>query len=162
MKKRVIWCVVGFLFGAIAIFGGISKTGSTRVECGGKTMYPGDTCEVTSKSGAKETRTYEQQGESNKSENSLVIVGGGVIILISAWQLVKGLRNRAKVAAGPPDETAHRNQPAPQSPQGWQAPAPQQQQCQQPPPQQYQQPPQGWPPPQIHHQQQPPPRQGWS
>jgi hypothetical protein len=170
MKKRVIWCVIGFVFGALAIFGGITKMDSPRVECGGKSMYPGDTCEVTSKSGSKDTRTYEEQAKSNKGENWVIVAVGGIIILISAWQLVKGLRNRKKAAAGAPDDqTAHWNPPAPQSPQGWQAPAPQQQYQQgppqgwqaSPPPQQYQQPPQGWPPPQIP-QQQPPPQQSWS
>jgi hypothetical protein len=75
MRKRIIWCVVGFAMGAIGILGGI--------------------------------------------------------IVISAWQLVKGLRNRNKIAAAPLDQTAHCNQPQPPMPtQGW------------PPPQQ--QPSQGW------------------
>jgi hypothetical protein len=165
MKKRVVWCVIGIVFGAIGIFGGISKMGSTRVECGGKSMYPGDTCEVTSKTGSKQTRTYAEQAESNKGENWVIVAGGGIIILVSAWQLVKGLRARSKAAkAGPPDLTAHWDQ----QPRAWPAPQPQQQPAQYPqppPPVQYQQPPQ--PPQGWRHQQQPipyqqPRNQDWS
>lgn len=163
MKKRVIWCIVGFVFGALAILGGVSKMNSTSVECGGKTMFPGDTCEETSKTGTKTEHTYEEQRRTNQGENWVIIVVGGVIILVSAFQLVKGLRNRTKVAAAPPDPTAHwtPQQPAPQwNQQQGAGPAPQQGWHSQPPPPQQQAPQQQPAPQQQWTPQQPPPPQG--
>ena len=130
MKKRIVWSIVGLVFGAMAIAGGLLKASQTTpdsaVECGGKIMSPGDTCETTSKTGVKKVKTYEEQRQSNEGENYLVVGFGGLIVLISAWQLVKGLRAAKKplTAAGPNPA----NQPNPAQPQQWPAhPSPPQQ-----------------------------------
>ncbi|GAB3880299.1 hypothetical protein GCM10029964_034420 [Kibdelosporangium lantanae] len=125
MKKRIIWVVIGVLAGIGAIFGGISqqhKSDST-VYCGSKMMLPGDICQET-KNGSTKDRTYEEQRAANKGEGNLVILGGGVIILISLGSLVVGLVRRKR----PPTTTGQPQPPAAQVHVGqWpQPPAPQQ------------------------------------
>jgi hypothetical protein len=165
MKKRVIWCTIGIVFGAILILGGISKMSSfSQVKCGGRVMLPGDTCESTSKYGVKKTSTYEEQAKSDQAGTWAVVGAGGLLIIFSAWKLIQGLRKRDKAAAGPDDLTQHWNQQQPPEPQ----PAAQGWQTRQPPPQypqgphQYQQPPQGWQYQQQPIPQQQPPNQSWS
>ncbi len=162
MKKRIIWSIVGIVFGAMAIAGGLLKASHTTpdsaVECGGKIMSPGDTCETTSKTGDKKVKTYEEQRQSNQGENYLVVGFGGLIVLISAWQLVKGLRARKKTPVPLTDAAPQTwNPPAQQWPTH---PSPPQQQWapQQPAPPQQQ-----WPaqPPQQAAAQPTPPHQDW-
>ncbi|MEV4312382.1 hypothetical protein [Actinocrispum sp. NPDC049592] len=118
MKKRIIWSIIGLVFGAMAIAGGLLKashtTPNSAVDCGGKIMSPGDTCESTSKTGVKKVKTYEEQRQSNQGENYLVVGFGGLIMLISAWQLVKGLRGPKTPA--PLTQAAHQNPPTQQWP----------------------------------------------
>lgn len=121
MKKRIIWSIAGIVFGGILIAGGFSKMGSNTadtVECGGRVMLPGDICETTSKRGVKSEKTFDEQRKSNETQTYLIIGLGGLLVLFSAWKLIKALRtkNPATETAAPLETWNAHQPPAPHPP----------------------------------------------
>ncbi|MEV6222315.1 hypothetical protein AB0M13_11760 [Nocardia fluminea] len=99
--KDLLYSVLGVLFGAGIVFGGIATLNS-GAECGGKSMSAGETCVTTNKGSSVERDAAEQEAQ-NKRTGWMLIGGGAVMGIGSAFWLRSNLRSRRarRTAAAP-------------------------------------------------------------
>ena len=120
--KRIVISSLVLLFGLAAILGGVSKLGSSQVDCGGQTMYSGQSCVTSSVSGSETGRSsYEDQKKSSNFGTWAAMGLGGIIALIGADNLRIGIRNlrRKKSGETPAADPAAAPQAWNQPDQGW-------------------------------------------
>jgi hypothetical protein len=95
--KSIVGLLVTLAIGGGLMFYGINQITSGTVSCGGQTMSPGDTCQVTS-NGSTSERTYEQQKGAGK-QGDYIGIGVGVLVIAGAvFFTVAGARNRRRSA----------------------------------------------------------------
>jgi hypothetical protein len=100
--KRIIWSSVFLIFGLMAIAGGILKLNSGEVDCGGQTMYAGQTCVSTSVSGEQTgSSSLDEQQKSSNFGNYATIAVAALIVVIAAQNLKMGIQGRKKKAPEP-------------------------------------------------------------
>ncbi|MFD6454478.1 hypothetical protein ACFQ9R_07725 [Nocardia sp. NPDC056541] len=99
--KDLLYSVLGVVFGAFLVFGGI-VTLNSGADCDGKAMSAGQTCVTTSKGSSVERDAGEQEAQ-NKRTGWMLIGGGAVMSIGSAFWLRSNLRSRrARRAATAP------------------------------------------------------------
>ncbi|MEV0539084.1 hypothetical protein [Nocardia salmonicida] len=99
--KDLLYSVLGVAFGAFIIFGGIFTLNS-GADCDGKAMSASEICVTTSKGSSVERDAAEQEAQ-NKRTGWMMIGGGAVMGIGSAFWLRSNLRSRrARRAATAP------------------------------------------------------------
>ncbi len=90
--KDLLYSVLGVVLGAVLVVGGFITLNS-GAECGGKSMSAGETCVTTSKGSSVERDAAGQEAQ-NKRTGWLLIGGGAVMNVGSAFWLRSNLRSR--------------------------------------------------------------------
>ncbi|MFC9874402.1 hypothetical protein [Nocardia salmonicida] len=99
--KDLLYSALGVVFGAFLVFGGI-VTLNSGADCDGKAMSASEICVTTSKGSSVERDAAEQEAQ-NKRTGWMLIGGGAVMSIGSAFWLRSNLRSRrARRAATAP------------------------------------------------------------
>ncbi|MGY0502579.1 hypothetical protein ACWZHB_29160 [Nocardia sp. FBN12] len=90
--KDLLYSAFGVVLGAVLVFGGIATLNS-GAECGGKSMSAGETCVTTSKGSSVERDAAGQEAQ-NKRTGWMLIGGGAIMSVGSAFWLRSNIRSR--------------------------------------------------------------------
>ncbi|RZS41277.1 hypothetical protein EV193_103599 [Herbihabitans rhizosphaerae] len=98
--KAIIGWTIGLLVGLAAIYVGVVRPfAGDEVTCGHQPMRQGQTCEVVDKGTVQERRTFEQQKQAQRDQESgfgrWALVGlGGALALYSVYRMATASRRR--------------------------------------------------------------------